>query len=78
MHRKYTPPVTRQEHWDDWCRAAPNNPGISTEPRRNLIEQDMQERFPGNYRVVADIDNDKWHMVFASPEDEMWFRLKYT
>lgn len=71
-------PETWQEWWDYYCKQDPTSVFFKTEGDRKSIERNMQERYPGNYQVGIDIVNDKWIMMFDTPEDETWFNLQYT
>ena len=67
-------PRTWQDWFDYYIGARGTIPDRYT--KQVYIQQEMQGRFPGNYRV--DLAGDDWVMVFDSPEDETWFNLKYA
>ena len=64
---------TWREWFDYYISAAGNIPDQYT--RQVHIQQEMQGRFPGDYRV--DLAGHNWELVFSTPEDETWFHLKY-
>ena len=66
-------PETWQEWFDYYISAAGNIPDQYT--RQVHIQQEMQARFPGRYRI--DLAGQAWKMVFDTPADETWWRLKY-
>ena len=67
-------PKTWVEWFDYYISAAGNIPDQYT--RQVYIQQEMQARFPGRYRI--DLAGQAWIMVFDTPRDETWFNLKYT
>ena len=66
-------PKTWVEWFDYYISAAGNIPDQYT--RQVHIQQEMQARFPGRYRI--DLAGQAWTMVFDTPADETWWRLKY-
>jgi hypothetical protein len=66
-------PKTWAEWFDYYINAAGNIPDQYT--RQVHIQQEMQARFPGRYRI--DLAGQAWIMVFDTPADETWWRLKY-
>jgi len=44
---------------------------------QQFIQNGMQDRFPGAYRVERGADG-WWHLVHDSPVDETWFLLQYA
>jgi hypothetical protein len=66
-------PETWAEWFDYYIDAAGNIPDQYT--RQVHIQQEMQARFPGRYRI--DLAGQAWKMVFDTPSDETWWRLKY-
>ena len=66
-------PKTWPEWFDYYINAAGNIPDQYT--RQVHIQQEMQARFPGRYRI--DLAGQAWTMVFDTPADETWWRLKY-
>lgn len=66
-------PETWVEWFDYYISAAGNIPDWYT--RQVHIQQEMQARFPGRYRI--DLAGQAWTMVFDTPADETWFHLQY-
>jgi hypothetical protein len=66
-------PWTWVEWFDYYIGAAGNIPDQYT--RQVHIQQKMQALFPGRYRI--DLAGQAWIMVFDTPADETWWRLKY-
>ena len=69
-----TDPKTWVEWFDYYISAAGNIPDQYT--RQVYIQQEMQARFPGRYRI--DLAGQAWIMVFDTPRDETWFNLQYS
>jgi len=44
---------------------------------RKKIEELMQQRFPGNYKVTEDGCLGRYNLVFEDEKSEMWFKLRY-
>lgn len=65
------------ETWLEWFKYYINAGNIIADryARRDYIQQEMQGRFPGNYRV--ELVSETWTMVFDTPADETWWHLKY-
>jgi hypothetical protein len=66
-------PATWREWFDYYINAAGNIPDQYT--RQVHIQQEMQARFPGRYRI--DLAGQTWIMVFDTPADETWFHLQH-
>jgi hypothetical protein len=66
-------PETWEEWFDYYISAAGNIPDQYT--RQVHIQQEMQARFPGRYRI--DLAGQAWTMVFDTPADETWFHLQH-
>jgi len=66
-------PETWQEWFDYYINAAGNIPDQYT--KQVYIQQEMQARFPGRYRI--DLAGQAWKMVFDTPADETWFHLQH-
>ena len=72
------PAAKLPETWQEWfdyyvecaVKIAPNS------LKRGYVHEEMLARFPGNYHV--DVVQGDWALVFATPADETWFRLKYV
>ena len=62
--------------WREWLEKFANDLGEALRNRRDYINANMQERFPGNYRVEREA-NGAWCLVFDSPADETWWHLQY-
>lgn len=71
------PPIPDPQTWCEWfdyyINASGNIPDRYT--KQVYIQQEMQGRFPGNYRV--DLASNEWVMVFDTPADATWWHLKY-
>jgi hypothetical protein len=67
-------PETWQEWFDYYVECAVKFKPDSV--KRGYVHEEMRARFPGNYSI--DLSGDKWNIVFATPADETWFRLKYV
>ena len=68
-----TLPDTWQEWFDYYVECAVKFKPDSV--KRGYVHEEMQARFPGNYHV--DVVQGDWALVFATPADETWWRLKY-
>jgi hypothetical protein len=66
-------PETWQEWFDYYVDCAVKFKPDSA--KRGYVHEEMQARFPGNYRV--DVVQGDWRLVFATPADETWWHLKY-
>lgn len=68
--------VTPEEYVKDWSQSdRPTNHDLK------WLNVRMQERWPGNYKVIAELcPTNSWLLYkfkFDSPKDETLFRLKY-
>jgi len=70
-----TMPNPDPQTWREWLEKFANDLGEALRNRRDYINANMQERFPGNYEVVQVAG--RWDLVFDTPADETWWHLKY-
>ena len=63
--------------WEEWFVYYINSVDgfVPNSVKRGYVHEEMRARFPGNYQV--DVVQGNWDIVFATPADETWFRLKY-
>ena len=69
-------PNTDTQTWREWLEKFANDLGEALRNRRDYINANMQERFPGNYRVEQEA-NGAWCLIFDTPADETWWHLQY-
>ena len=65
--------------WQRWfryyCNVSDDLDSKNRRDKRDYIQQEMQARYPGGYRV--EMVDKKWQLTFATPADETWWRLQY-
>lgn len=73
----YGNPRTWRDWWKQFTDRGMVDQIVGDDVMQKHIYRMMQERFPGNYQVVADPISKEWHMVFDTAEDETWFNLQH-